>query len=365
MCINAQTNTTRTVSHDGVERSFNVYLPSSYDENSEMPVVLNFHGYGSNAVEQMFYGDFRPVADTAGFIIVHPQGLPHDGFNHWNVAGVWHQGSTVDDVGFVDKMLDDLLDTYSIDESKVYSTGMSNGGYMSFHLACFLSHRIAAVASVTGQMTPFTFDQCDPQHAMPIMQIHGTDDNTVPYEGALWTKSATEIVEYWSTYNETQSTINFDLANSNSTDNSTAHVTQNVDGINGVEVTHIRIDGGGHTWPGSAIVVPGTNLDFNASERIWQFFNQYDIDGKILTSSTDIIADISKITVQPNPATDNIVIKRLKSDFIEINIYNTNGVLVLTKEIEGTEADIDITSLPKGNFYMLIDDSKIQFVKMR
>lgn len=77
-----------TITHNGVQRSYILYLPAGYDGMTPMPLVLNFHGYGSNASEQMWYGDFRSIADTAGFLIVHPLGSLFNGITHWNVGGL-------------------------------------------------------------------------------------------------------------------------------------------------------------------------------------------------------------------------------------------------------------------------------------
>jgi len=145
-----------SIEHNGMDRSYILYVPESYDGTKAVPLVLNFHGYTSNAKDQMNYGDFRPLADKEGFIVVHPQGTLLDGKTHWNVGG-WTLASKVDDVAFTEALLDHLSSEYKIDAKRVYSTGMSNGGYMSFLLACQLSNRIAAVASVTGSMTPQIF----------------------------------------------------------------------------------------------------------------------------------------------------------------------------------------------------------------
>src|SRR4030095_1043345 len=129
-----------TITHGGLQREYILYVPSSYEPGTPAPLVLNFHGYTSNALEQMFYGDFRPIADTAGFLVVHPQGTKDMlGNNHWNVG--WGT-STVDDLGFTSALIDSLSAQFDIDPNRIYSTGMSNGGFMSYKLACELSDRI-------------------------------------------------------------------------------------------------------------------------------------------------------------------------------------------------------------------------------
>ena len=137
-----------SITFAGIQRDYILYVPEIYTPGEAVPLILNFHGYTSNAFEQLNYGEFRPIADTAGFIVVHPMGtVDLLGNTHWNVG--WGT-SSVDDLGFTAALIDSLSAEYSINQDRIYSTGMSNGGFMSYHLACELSERIAAIASVTG-----------------------------------------------------------------------------------------------------------------------------------------------------------------------------------------------------------------------
>ena len=166
ICTLSQQTINASITHGGLQRDYILYVPTSYSAATSAPLVFNFHGYTSNANEQMWYGDFRPIADTAGFIIVHPNGtLDNSGTSHWNVG--WG-GSTVDDIGFTESLIDNLSATYNIDNNRIYSTGMSNGGFMSYQLACELSDRIAAIASVTGSMSTNWFNSCSPTIKCPL-----------------------------------------------------------------------------------------------------------------------------------------------------------------------------------------------------
>ena len=178
----AQGTINGTINYEDIDRTFILYVPSSYDSSTKQPLVFNFHGYGSNASEQMAYGDMRSQADANGFILVHPEALDDIyGRSYWNIKG-WSQ-SVHDDVKFTENLINLLMDKYSINAERIYSTGMSNGGFFSFHLACNLNASFAAVASVTGSMTNSTFDNCNPRKPTPVMQIHGSLDFTVPYKG--------------------------------------------------------------------------------------------------------------------------------------------------------------------------------------
>jgi len=269
-----------SITHDGMQRDYILYVPANYSAEKAVPLVLNFHGYTSNAKDQMGYGDFRPIADTAGFIIVAPQGTLLEGRTHWNVGG-WTLASKVDDVGFTTALIDSLSAAYNIDQNRIYSTGMSNGGYMSYLLACQLSDKIAAVASVTGSMTPQIYDACDPQHPTPVMQIHGTKDGTVPFDGnPAWTKSMDEVVNYWVSHNQCSETPQTtQLPDVNTSDGSTVgHLIYSNDD-NKTTTEFFKVTGGDHKWPLLEGGGPGTNHDFNATLEIWKFFLRYDLEG--------------------------------------------------------------------------------------
>ncbi len=153
----SQQTLSKSIIHDNLERDYIIHIPSTYSFNDPIPLVFCFHGYGGNANSIMSYTSFNYISDTASFIVVYPQGTLLQGTSHWNVGG-WTSGSNIDDVGFINSLLDSLSQHYNIDDTRIYSTGMSNGGYMSFLLACQLSDRIAAIASVTGSMTIQTYN---------------------------------------------------------------------------------------------------------------------------------------------------------------------------------------------------------------
>ena len=136
--LNAQQTISSGILHNGINRQFILYVPLIYNGSKKVPLLLNFHGRTLNATHQMAYGDFRSIADTAGFIIVHPEGLlDNTAQSHFNVGWDFGMGvSSTNDLGFTAALIDTLIKRYSIDTTRIYSTGFSNGGFMSFHLAC-------------------------------------------------------------------------------------------------------------------------------------------------------------------------------------------------------------------------------------
>ena len=277
-----------SINHDGLQRDYILYVPASYSPGTQAPLVFNFHGYTSNATQQMWYGNFRSIADTEGFIVVHPEGtLDNSGVAHWNVG--WG-ASTVDDIGFTSALIDSISAEYSINQNRIYSTGMSNGGFMSYQLACELSDRIAAIASVTGSMNIGWFNSCNPNHPIPVMEIHGTLDPTVPYSSSSFTESIPNIMDYWVNFNNCNSNaVVTAVLNTSTSDGCTAKHQLWENGSNGATVEHYKIIGGEHSWPGALFPNGVTNQDINASEKIWEFFNKYDVNGLITTTSTNNI----------------------------------------------------------------------------
>jgi polyhydroxybutyrate depolymerase len=236
----------------------------------------------------MIYTGFNEISDTANFIVVYPQGTTYLGATHWNVGG-FTQGSTTDDVGFLDSLIDEISSDYSINPDRIYSTGMSNGGYMSFLLACQISPKIAAIASVTGSMTPPTYDECNPQHPTPVLQIHGTTDDVVAYGGtAGWSESIPDVLDYWVTYNNCDSeAVITAIDDIDTSDGTTVEHHLYGSGDNGVTTEHFKVFGGGHDWPGA-----WGNMDIEASIEIWKFFMRFDINGA-LHSSVDEMVELS------------------------------------------------------------------------
>ena len=353
------TTITDSIMHDGAYRSYIIYIPVSYNASTAAPLVFNFHGRGSNAIQQYYYGDFREIADTAGFLVVHPEGTVYQGGTHWNVGG-FVGGSTIDDVGFTEALLDTLINQYNINQARIYSTGMSNGGYMSFHLACELSSRITAVASVTGSMTPYTYSMCNPLHPTPVLQVHGTLDATVPYNGDTWTQSIDEVLTYWSGHNQcdTNPTIS-DIPNSNPLDQSTVKKYVYNNGLYGSTVEHFKVIGGGHTWPGFSFGIAGTNYDMDASIEIWRFFSQYDLNA--LSSLKEI--STPEITISPNPFKESFSISSSKPMFGNYSLIDATGKKLLSNQVAGeTQLNINAKMLDKGIYYLVFYSEQNELV---
>ncbi len=350
--INAQTFVD-SIPHQSYTRYFRVHLPTGYTPTISYPLVLNFHGYTSNALQQELYTGMSDLADEQKFIVVYPDGIG----NAWNVGFIPQPYfSGVDDVGFTNVLLDTLMARYTIDEGKVYACGMSNGGYMSYRLACELSNRITAIASVTGLMTDSTAFYCNPPRTVPVLQIHGTADPIVNYNGFPSSLGVDETLNLWATKNNCGNEIfTENIPNSNTTDLCTVDRIDYTGCTSCGLIRFFKVNGGGHTWPGGAIDIPSyglTNRDINATREIWNFFQMH---------STPCFANLNEeitthIKIFPNPGT-NIIHIDTKHPVQQITLIDLTGRQLL----ESTNQILNVEHLHSGMYLILISTTQHTF----
>lgn len=268
---------------DGVQRSALVHVPRNYEPTQPTPVVLLFHGAGQTKEIILRYTDLTSTAEDVGFIIVAPDGTGYiRAFNAGGVRGLTWRGS-LDDVKFVDQLLDKLNNVLNIDSRRVYACGLSNGGMFAYRLASELSHRIAAIASVSGTLAVPKIKATRP---VPVLHFHGTRDHLVPIGGPFQVTpfvtfhSVAETLRLWTEHNR---------ASAQPTDVKTIDVADDrmkvvkstfrpLAGKAGAEVVFYKIEGGGHTWPGRPPGYPMVGRstdDIQANDIIWKFFQKH------------------------------------------------------------------------------------------
>ncbi|MEM7115437.1 MAG: PHB depolymerase family esterase [Chloroflexota bacterium] len=262
---------TQTLSHDGITREYILYLPNSYDGETAVPLMLNFHGFGMTASEQLAWADMRSVADAENFVLVYPQGTLLDGFPHWNAGlDTEENKSDADDFGFVETLIDEISAQHNIDLERVYATGYSNGAFFAYSLACFQSDKIAAIGSVAGTMLTETYQQCSPLHPTAMINIHGTADDVVPYAGGEGLTPIEDVLAYWADFNQTTASPTINRVEEKGI--SIEHYVFS-GGENETSVEHYKIIDGGHIW---------FEISYDGSDTnhlIWDFVSRYDING--------------------------------------------------------------------------------------
>ncbi|MDR7544038.1 MAG: PHB depolymerase family esterase [Armatimonadota bacterium] len=284
------------LSFGGFERTYRLYVPGTLDRSHPSALVLALHGGGGTgeAMEKLTRGGLNRLADRDGFVVVYPDGLER----HWNdgrgVAAYRAHRENIDDVGFLTALIDHLARALPIDRTRIYATGISNGGLMSFRLAREAATVIAAIAPVAISMSEQIVRMRQPARAVPVLMMPGTLDPLVPYTGgeiggALAPArfslgrviSVADAVRYWVEHNQCAAPPTVTMEPDRDPLDGT-RVRREVYGScrDGAEVALYAVDGGGHTWPGGLQYLPErivgrTSRDMDANEVIWGFFRKF------------------------------------------------------------------------------------------
>lgn len=255
----------------GIMRYYLLHIPRGYQDTIPLPLVLNFHGHGSNALQQQQRTAFSLLSDKQHFIVAYPQGVVGpDHHSGWAIGPRWDP--QVNDVLFTSDLLNHLQATLCINPDRIYATGFSNGGGMTNLLACKLANRFAAFASVSGSY-PAISGGCHPLRPVPLLEIHGTGDTIVPYSGSL-VKGYPPIALWLHGW-----IVRDGCA-------ATPTVFFNRDGLVGEKWTcrantvlvHYRVGGMRHMWPLHLVLrSKGAVTVFDATATIWNFFQHYSL----------------------------------------------------------------------------------------
>jgi polyhydroxybutyrate depolymerase len=280
--------------HDGRSRRYLVHVPRRGDAAAR-PVVLVLHGAAGDAVENRKWIDLDGVADREGFVTIYPDGTGPfgDRLHMWNSGACCGsaQWGGVDDVGFLLAVLDDVALRTPIDATRVYVTGLSNGGMMAYRLAAEASDRIAAIAPVAGARAAALGDGV---RAMPVMHVHSIDDPVVPFAGgetvifplvySIPHPAVEEVVREWALHDRcpsmpSETTPSISSMNGSSDGQSVTRTTW-APCAEQAEVVLWRLRGAGHVWPGSPstfrdwFIGPATSV-IDVREEMWRFFRRF------------------------------------------------------------------------------------------
>ncbi len=276
--------------HDGYERSYEFYVPANFSPAQTYPIVILLHGGGGKAkgIIRVTRARFNTLADSDDFIVIYPNGVGKS----WNdgardTFGV-ARNNNINDVGFIEKVIEDMGTRVNIDYENIFVCGISNGGFMAQRLAFELSEKIKGIGVVAANLSIVQSQKDYPQHPVSVIFINGTDDPIVPYQGGPVTVlrqnrgeilSVAETIGVWKQINHcSHITEKVNLPDINKKDGCTAEKTVYENPANpNQKVVEIKIQGGGHTWPGTRQNIPkglvgNTNRDFNACDEIWSFF---------------------------------------------------------------------------------------------
>ena len=279
--------------HDGLTRQYIYYEPENLNE--QMPLVFVMHGYTGDANSIRNYSEMNDFADQYGFAVCYPRGTVDAGGNRfWNVGYAFHPNETVDDVGFLTQLAQYLQQSNGLNPDYTFATGMSNGGEMCYMLACQGYDTFKAVAPVAGMILQDILDDCDAAPAIPVFEIHGSQDGVTPLAGDPdnndgWGSypSIADTIDYFVEKNNCTTLVEGTVPNTDTSDGSFIVSEKYIYGINQNEVWYYKVVGGGHDWPGS-----GGNMDIEAGEQAWLFFQNY-IDNNVVVLDLDAAISVN------------------------------------------------------------------------
>ena len=273
----------RSVAVGGLKRTYFVHEPAIRKPGQPLALVVVFHGGGGNARNAARMSGMNARADREGFLVAYPDGTgPIAGalltWNAWICCG-YALDNHVDDAGFVRALVDALAHDYPVDRKRIYATGLSNGGMMTYRVGCDLADVFAAIAPVAGALNT---DECRPAAPVSVIIFHGTADQHVRFDGGAPTravdvrhprvdKPVSFAVDFWKRNNH---------CDASATTETRGHVQHTSYACGGAAVELYAIEGQGHAWPGGEKGIRAGNVDaptteISASDLMWDFFARH------------------------------------------------------------------------------------------
>ena len=276
-------------------RYYELHVPTSYDKETPCPVVMVFHGGGGDPGSVRYESDMDVTSDKNGFIVVYPAGTPtrkalKDRLLIWNDGRPFKDGKTsaVDDVVYVDALLEDLSRLFNVDKKRIYACGYSNGAQFTYRLTKRRADVIAAIAVVAGQRPPDDAFDPVPSRPIPVMQFAGLQDNLSPFNGGRTPREAAFKADVMPVEQTVKAWVDFNQCRGEPAEEKRigkAVMQRYAPCRSGAEVVLWTIEDGGHTWPGGRITpnaellglggLGRVNRDINASALMWDFFKQH------------------------------------------------------------------------------------------
>ncbi|MFT5777520.1 MAG: polyhydroxybutyrate depolymerase [Crocinitomicaceae bacterium] len=368
----AQVELTDSIWHNGMYRSYIIHIPPGYTGTMAYPLVYILHGGGAGGAQKVINEHhFDEVADTANYLAVFPNGV----FNSWadgrgttdaSIAGI-------DDISFLNALIDTLEVDYYIDTNKVYICGGSNGGMMTQTMACQSPDKFAAFGTIISSLPDSVAMDCLTTSSTNMLIMNGTEDNLIPYEGGVIGVSTAggsvigtdSTIAFWLDKNGSPNTPDsMSFPDIVTTDNGIVKLFSYPLGLNGSEVVLFKMIGAGHTVPGQLpnwVQIPllgYVNRDINAAQEIWKFFSRHCRNEVVALEEID---SDERFMLYPNPAKELVTIRSKNNEPITgtLKIVDLSGKALRSILLEGaTEQTLNVSGIDEGSYllYVIIKD---------
>ena len=277
--LSIKDTTNGTIVSSGTTRKYLLYVPKNHDRSRPAPLIISLHGAAGWPALQRDISRWNDMADRHGLIVVYPAGTTIMGERG---PRVWPMGpqSTDTDVKFISDLIEKVEKEYSIDTSRIYADGLSNGGGMAFALGCKLSNRVAAIGAVSAALA-VPDKMCADARPEPVVAFHGTADKMAPYAGGksgdpVNPQQFPGIRDWLGQWAERNHCADDPLDTPVS---ATVHRLAYAGCAHGADVVLYTISEGGHQWPGGKQLpewwVGRATQDINATRMMWDFFSRH------------------------------------------------------------------------------------------
>ncbi|MBN1351285.1 T9SS type A sorting domain-containing protein [candidate division KSB1 bacterium] len=330
--------------YDGIVREYAVIEPSLDLNPDGYPLVIGLHGAGSEGYEMIGTAFLGQKAIKEKFIVASPSALIYNLISWWN-AGDGYEAITdsTDDLGFISALIDTMIHNYNVDSTRIYLLAHSNGSMMAYRVAAELSHRIAAIATNSGQMV---YEYCDPEFPVPIIHFHGFEDPICPYEGKgdsiIVVPPVDSVMAIWREVNNCSSIPDTIFNDNKIIGRKWASSSGKSD------IILYTIEGWGHSWPRSGD--PG----IDATDVMWDFLK---VHTRIVVTNIEddeihsVPENFKLYQNYPNPfnPSTRIAYSLAKSNHVTLKIYNLAGqeIVALVNELQSA-GEYEISWQPKG-----------------
>lgn len=371
----------RNMLWDGIQREYLMHIPTQHAAGDPLPVLFFLHGLGGDISRYDSWYDLQAVSDRYGWIIVLPQalpcsleymGYPFDLGSTWNAgievsAGELHYAlnSDIDDAGFLMALFDTIDSQYTVDRDSLFISGISMGGFMTHRMAIEHGDLIAGFCAINGLISLPYIDR-QPVVPVNIMQIHGTNDEVISYDGYLVNipiigpirigLSVDSVVDYWVGYDHCTTTPIIDSL-PDRIDDGMRFVRHTYEGgENNTRVQFLKVFGGEHEW-----YADDQLYDVDYMVEMHDFFSRQQQHFSAIndTPYSNLHASLS---VYPNPATNCVSI--IAEQPTEISVFNIQGKHISSHRIEAGHNTLDITSLRSGIYLLRTSDGTIQKINI-
>lgn len=332
--------TAKQIAIDGLNRTYHIHVPANYSASSPASVVVWLHGMGTINISdvQRLYGanQFVPISDTANFILLVPvaENFALLNMRAWNsqagVLGI-SPNADINDFGFIDAMLDEVIDEYAVNQNRMYVCGFSMGGFMTQRFALQHNQRFAAYASVSGTIGANVTSQ-EPNRPIRLAHFHGTNDATVDYTNNTFGMGAEAMLAFWLSNNQCDTTPihTYTYETMDPQNNDTISVDYYVYGGGSGQIEFHKENGAPHVW-----------LEDNA-KRIWLFFNQF--EGVLgIEETTD--SEANQAILFPNPTSGKVTLQSKENIEGYLRITDITGRTLFTQRLKGQSFSIDLQTL--------------------